>query len=115
MATYKIFKMTADGARYAKAAKTIKDPIAPWTEARALIDELPGDPGSYRVFVVEADGELTEFGADKDENCANGHPKAEWWTQMPSGRKYCRKCATAASIASRAKRKAREALAETED
>lgn len=110
MATYKIFKMTADGVRYAKAAKTLKDPVAPWTEALKLITELPGDPGSYRVFVVEADGELTEFGAaSENETCANGHRKAEWWTQMPSGRKYCRKCATEASIASRAKRKAREA------
>ena len=40
--------------------------------------------------------------AEKTE-CANGHPRADFWTTTAGGRKYCRKCAVEASQRSRAK------------
>lgn len=35
--------------------------------------------------------------------CANGHPRAEYWTTTKGGRSYCRACARAASKAKNAK------------
>lgn len=119
MTTYKIFKMTATGERYAKAAKTLKDPEGVYTEAVALIATLPGDPKSYAIFELTDAGELVPFEAPKPKtvktpkapkvidlvNCANGHAKAEWWTTTAGGRKYCRKCAVAASIKSKTAKK----------
>lgn len=37
------------------------------------------------------------------ETCKNGHPKAEFWTVTPKGRKHCRRCSVEASQRSRAK------------
>lgn len=120
MTTYKIFKMTATGERYAKAAKTLKDPEGIYTEAVALIATLPGDPKSYAIFELTDAGELVPLGATWAANtfktpkapkvvdlvnCANGHAKAEWWTTTAGGRKYCRKCAVAASIKSKTAKK----------
>lgn len=121
MAMYKVFKMAADGTRYAKAAKTIKDPDGLYTEYAKVLESLPGDPKSYRLFEL-TNGELIPV-EDKPSkpakapktpkapkvvdlvNCANGHAKAEWWTVTAGGRKYCRKCAVAASIKSKAAKK----------
>ena len=119
MSTFKIFKIAADGKRYAKAAKTVDL----YTEALRVAETLPGDRASYRIFEL-ADGELrlvepaktkAEKKASKPKavvdttNCINGHLRAEWWTVTAGGRKYCRKCAVIASLKSKAAKKAEKA------
>ena len=119
MTTFKIFKIAADGKRYAKAAKTVDL----YTEALRVAETLPGDRASYRIFEL-ADGELrlvepakpkAEKKASKPKtvvdttNCTNGHLRAEWWTVTAGGRKYCRKCAVIASLKSKASKKAEKA------
>ena len=119
MSTFKIFKIAADGKRYAKAAKT----VGLYTEALRVAETLPGDRASYKIFEL-ADGELrlVEHAKTKAEkkaskpkavvdttNCTNGHLRAEWWTVTAGGRKYCRKCAVIASLKSKAAKKAEKA------
>ena len=119
MTTFKIFKIAADGKRYAKAAKTVDL----YTEALRVAETLPGDRASYRIFEL-TDGELrlvepaktkAEKKASKPKavvdttNCTNGHLRAEWWTVTAGGRKYCRKCAVIASLKSKAAKKAEKA------
>ena len=124
MSTFKIFKIAADGKRYAKAAKT----VGLYTEALRVAETLPGDRASYKIFEL-ADGELrlvelrlvepaktkAEKKASKPKavvdttNCTNGHLRAEWWTVTAGGRKYCRKCAVIASLKSKASKKAEKA------
>lgn len=104
MATYKIFRINAEGAPYAKAAKTLVDPEGGiHTEAHKAVTEKFGDV-AYKIFVVQADGSLAEFGGDRADQCVNGHDKAEWWTVTKGGRKYCRKCACEASKRSKSKK-----------
>ena len=108
MATYKLFRVNAEGKLYAKATKTLVDPVSPFKEA---YDEMIGRFGKdvvYRIFEVRDNGELVEFGADievSSATCVNGHLRATWWTITKGGRKYCRKCATEASKKSKAKAK----------
>lgn len=120
MPTFKIFKIAADGKRYAKAAKT----VGLYTEALRAAETLPGDRASYKIFEL-ADGELrlvepaktkAEKKASKPKavvdttNCTNGHLRAEWWTVTAGGRKYCRKCAVIASLKSKAAKKAEKSM-----
>ena len=119
MSTFKIFKIAADGKRYAKAAKTVDL----YTEALRVAETLPGDRASYKIFeLVDGELRLVEHAKTKAEkkaskpkvvvdttNCANGHLRAEWWTVTAGGRKYCRKCAVIASLKSKAAKKAEKA------
>ena len=85
-----------------KVAETTHDDIA-----AEPFEKIPLD-GAKKVRTRKAAPKkqaVEEKPAEKvvPTECANGHPRAEFWTTTAGGRKYCRACAVEASQRSRAK------------
>lgn len=131
MSKVKIFKLANSGRMSIKSTKTLTDPSR--EDVIEAIDQLKAERGGeWAPMGVAADGTMLYFDleapkpveekpakkakpakAEVDKtNCAKGHLRADWWRINPAGRSYCRKCAVAASLKSRARRKARDAEAQ---
>lgn len=88
-----------------KVAETTHDDIA--AKVAESFEKIPLD-GAKKVRTRKAAPKkqaVEEKPAEKvvPTECANGHPRAEFWTTTAGGRKYCRACAVEASQRSRAK------------
>lgn len=68
----------------------------------------PSSPSSEESPLSKTKANVVEI--KTKTKCANGHPRAEYWTETAKGRQYCRKCAVEASQRSRAKSLARQKL-----